>query len=161
MVVGSTLRLCLFCTFGNLKGRRVVPFESCFLCGLCVLSIRSCGALPRWYLGPLWVRASSIALLDNLKEHRVTHFEVVFVAGTMRADLFSPTGPSFLKGLVFVLVDLVIPGLLVVTAGISLSVFGLFCFFGWPPVPRSLVAVVLSLIPRNMLLGAVTSGDSF
>ena len=34
-------------------------------------------------------------------------------------------------------------------------------FFGWPPVPHSLAAAVLSLIPRNLLLGAVTSGDSF
>ena len=109
MVVGSTLRLCLLdCTFGNLKERRVVPFESCFLCGLCILSIRFCGTLLRWYLGPLCVRASSIALLNNLKECRVARFEGgFFVAGTVRADVFSRTGPSFLKGLVFVLVDLV------------------------------------------------------
>ena len=30
-----------------------------------------------------------------------------FVAGTVRADVLSPTDPSFLEGLVFVLVDLV------------------------------------------------------
>ena len=80
VVVGSTLRLCLLdCIFGSLKERHVVPPVSCFLCGLCVLSIRSCGGLPRWWLGPLCVRASSIALLDNLEEHCVARFDSCFL----------------------------------------------------------------------------------
>ena len=83
------------------------------------------------------------------------------------ADVLSSTSPSFFMGLVFVLQGLVDSRL----AGghchdIGLS-FGLFFFFlvggggRWPLVPLSLVAAVLSLIPRNLFLGMVTSGDSF
>ena len=76
------------------------------------------------------------------------------------ADVFSPTGPSFLKGLVFILEGLVDSRF---AGGHSWDIdlgFGLL-FYGWPPVPRSLVAAVLSLIPRNVFLGVVTSGDYF
>ena len=38
--------------------------------------------------------------------------------------------------------------------------FGLL-FFWLASGPTSLVAAVLSLIPRNLFLGVVTSGDSF
>ena len=71
------------------------------MCGLCVLSICSCRALPRWCLGPFCVRASSIALLDNLKERHVARFEdffFFFVAGTVRAVVFSPAGPFVFEG---------------------------------------------------------------
>ena len=51
-----------------------------------------------------------------------------FVAGTVMADVFSPTGPSFLKGLVFVLEGLVDSWFAGGHSwGIDLG-FGLFCF---------------------------------
>ena len=66
----------------------------------------------------------------------------------------------FLKGLVFFLEDLVDSRSAGVPARIVLSCWPLL-FFGWPPVPRSLVAAVLLLIPHNLLLVSVISGDSF
>ena len=81
--------------------------------------------------------------LDNLKEHHVARLFFFFVAGTMRADGFSPTGPSFLKGFMFVLVDLVVSRF---AGGRSWDItqflaflffFFFFFFFFSPPVPRS------------------------
>ena len=119
MVFGSTLCSCLLdCTFGNLKERHFVPFESCVLWGLCVLSIRSCSALPRWCFGPHCVRASSIAFLDNLKERHVACWGLFFCSGDRDGWCVFSYRPIVFEG-----------SRVVVTAGISILVLASFVFW--------------------------------
>ena len=73
----------VLCSFGLLSLHAYAENLGVFLLlsVLCVLSICTCSTFPRWWLDPLCVYASSIALLGNLRERCVVPFESCFLCG--------------------------------------------------------------------------------